>query len=66
MTHLTNTGVTIGEITLEFSRVIVWEYRDVREATEEAKKLLGGRIASAIQIQLKDIACSLYEIIEAD
>jgi hypothetical protein len=58
-------GETVGEFSLEFSGVKVWNYRDVREATEEAKKFLAGRFASALQIQTDSFECVIYEIIES-
>ncbi len=64
MTHLTEDGTTLGEFSIEISSVTVWDYREAREATEEAKKLMAGRIASSIQFQMDGIECVIYEIIE--
>jgi hypothetical protein len=64
ITNLTSDGMTAGEFTLELSKVKLWNYRDVRESTEEAKKLMAGRVASALQFQMDGIECVIYEIIE--
>jgi hypothetical protein len=66
MEHLQGDGVMAGEFTIAFSGVTGWDYRDVREASAEARKFLAGRVAGVLQIQTVGFECVLYEIVEPD
>jgi hypothetical protein len=65
MAHLTQTGEMVGEITVEFSNVTHWSYKDVREATDAARELFAGRVAGTLQLILNNgMECAIYEIVE--
>jgi hypothetical protein len=56
----------IGEFSIDLAVVTIWDYREIREASEQAKAAIGQHVGASLQFHIPGVEFGMYQILEPE